>query len=325
LGSSRAALVTGASGFVGGHLVDALLADGWHVRCLVRKSSKTEWLPTNRVQLVYGGIDDPSALAMAVDGMTAVFHLAALTSAADPADYERTNVGGTERVIAAMRAQAADAMLVLCSSQAAAGPSREGRPVTERDTPVPIGPYGASKLGAERVVEGSGVRHVIVRPPAVYGPRDVDILAAFKMATAGLAVRLGPRNQQLSIVHVRDLAAGLLAAAAADAARGVYYVNGSNHAWEEIIHGIGDAVGRRPRVIPAPKPVGQTIAWGARAVARVTGVKPLLTPERIEDLTQPDWTCDDTRARRELGYAPAVSLADGLRETAMWYREQGWI
>jgi dihydroflavonol-4-reductase len=257
--------------------------------------------------------------------MTAVFHLAALTSAADPADYDRINVGGTVRVIEAMQAQAPEATLVLCSSQAAAGPSREGRPVTEWDTPAPIGPYGASKLAAERAVEGSGVRHVIVRPPAVYGPRDVDILTAFKMARAGLAVRLGPRNQQISIVHVRDLAAGIVTAATTDAARGVYYVSGSNHAWEEIIHGIGDAVGRRPRVIPAPRPVGQTIAWGARAMARVTGVKPLLTPERIQDLTQPDWTCDDTRARRELGYAPAISLADGLRETAAWYREQHWL
>ena len=322
---SRLALVTGASGFVGGHLVEALLANGWRVRALVRRSSQTKWLPTDRIELAYGSIDDPATLAPALDGVTTVFHLAALTSAANQSDYHRVNVGGTGQLLRAMSARAPEATIVLCSSQAAAGPSREGRPVTERDTPAPIGPYGASKLAAEQLVEASGIRHVIVRPPAVYGPRDVDILAAFKMARAGLAVRLGPRGQQLSLVHVRDLSVGLVAAATAESARGVYYVNGSNHPWEAVIASIGAAVGRSPFVLPAPRPLAHAVAWTSRALSRLTGAKPLLTPERIVDLTQPDWTCDDTRARRELGYSSAVMLDDGLRETAMWYREQGWL
>src|SRR5579862_6293146 len=114
-----------------------------------------------------------------------------------------------------MRATAPTASLVYVSSQSAAGPSREGRPITETDPPLPIGPYGESKLAAERLVIESELRHVIVRPPATYGPRDVDILFAFRLASAGIAVRVSSRGQKLSMVHVRDLVSGIVAAAAA--------------------------------------------------------------------------------------------------------------
>jgi nucleoside-diphosphate-sugar epimerase len=216
-------------------------------------------------------------------------------------------------------------MLVLCSSQSAAGPSREGRPITETDTPRPIGPYGESKLAAEQLVIGSDLRHIIIRPPAVYGPRDVDILFAFRLASAGIAVRVSSRGQKLSMVHVRDLAAGLVVAASAEHARGVYYMSGGTYAWEEIVHGIGIAVGRRPRIIVLPRPLVVATSWGNRLVARLIHAKPLLTPERVQDMIQPDWSCDDARARRELGYESSIPLDEGLAETAAWYRQAGWL
>jgi len=224
-----------------------------------------------------------------------------------------------------MRTAAPDATLVLCSSQSAAGPSREGRPITESDAPHPIGPYGDSKLAAEQLVIGSELRHIIVRPPAVYGPRDVDILFAFRLASAGIAVRVSSRGQKLSMIHVRDLAAGLVTAANAEHARGVYYVSGGTHAWEEIVQGIGVAVGRRARVIVVPRPLVVAAAWGNRLIARVIHAKPLLTPERVLDMVQPDWSCDDSRARRELGYESTIPLDEGLAETAAWYRQAGWL
>jgi dihydroflavonol-4-reductase len=317
--------VTGASGFVGGHLTDALLADGWRVRCLVRRNSNTRWLPTDRVEIVYGEVGTPSTLPDAVRGVDTVFHLAAVTSARERSEYTRINAGGTQAVIEAVQAEAPGAMLVLCSSQSAAGPSREGRPITEADTPRPIGPYGESKLAAEQLVIASELRHIIIRPPAVYGPRDVDILFAFRLASAGIAVRVSSRGQKLSMVHVRDLAAGLVAAASADHARGVYYVSGGTHAWEDIVRGIGVGVGRRARVIVLPRPLVVAAAWGNRLVARAIHAKPLLTPERVLDMIQPDWSCDDSRARRELGYASAIPLEEGLAETAAWYRQAGWL
>ena len=314
-------MVTGASGFVGGHLIEALLGDGWRVRALVRPSSRLRWIPTERVELATRGLDDPAAYT----GVDVVFHLAAVTAAVDTAEYARVNVDGTRQVLDAMRTAAPDAFMVFCSSQAAAGPSLNGRPATEVGPPAPIGPYGASKLAAERLLAASDCRHVVVRPPAVYGPRDVDILAAFKLARAGVAMRLGPSGQRLSLVHVRDLARGLMAAATAQHARGVYYVSGDTLAWESIIASIGVAVGRRPRVIPVPSLVPTTAGMVERAVSRLSGAKVLLTPERVLNLRQRDWSCDDARARRELGYAPAIDLATGFAETAAWYREQGWL
>lgn len=217
-----AALVTGASGFVGSHLVDALVEEGWRVRCLVRTTSRLRWLPRARVELAHGALNDPPALRAALEEARVIFHLAGLTSATSPARYAAVNVEGTRALVAAMRERAPGALLVHCSSLAAAGPSLDGRPLSESDPPRPIGPYGESKLAAERLVASSGLDHVIVRPPAVYGPRDADILAVFRLAARGLALRLGPRGQRLSLVHVRDLAHGLIDAAEHGTNRGVF-------------------------------------------------------------------------------------------------------
>jgi dihydroflavonol-4-reductase len=317
------ALVTGASGFVGGHLVDALLASGDRVRCLVRPSSDRRRLPAS-VECVLGTIDDASALASAVTGVDVVYHLAAITSAARPEDYDRVNRGGVVRVLEAMATHAPHARLVFASSLAAAGPARD-RPSTEEDPPSPLGPYGVSKANAERALAASVVESVIIRPPAVYGPWDRDILAAFRLAAWGIATRTGPPRQRLALIHAHDLARGFVAAGHVPGARGIYYVNGANHEWEEITAAIGAAVGRRPHVFPVPAIVLAAAGHAGRAWSRLVGGKPLLTPERVSDLVQANWTCDDTRARRELGYAPRVLLRDGMRDTATWYRAEGWL
>jgi nucleoside-diphosphate-sugar epimerase len=283
------------------------------------------WIPADRIEIAVGALDDGPALAAALADVSVVFHLAAVTAAIDPVEYTRVNVDGTRHLLAAMRTAAPQALVVYCSSQAAAGPSRGGRPMTEIDEPLPIGPYGASKLAAERLLAASDCRHVVVRPPAVYGPRDADILAAFRLARAGLAIRLGPSGQLLALIHVRDLARGLLAAASAPLARGVYYVSGHTVPWESLIASIGAAVARRPRVIPVPSFVPTAAGVAERTLSRLTGAKVLLTSERVLNLRQPDWSCDDTRARRELGYSPAIDLTTGFAETAAWYREQGWL
>ncbi len=318
------ALVTGASGFVGGHLVEALVAAGDEVRCLMRPRSDRQWLPA-AVELTAGSIEDTPSIERAVTGVDVVYHLAAVTSTADPADYDRVNRGGVVRLLEALAAQAPHARLVFCSSLAAGGPARAGRALTEADPPAPIGPYGASKAAAERVIEASGRSAVIVRPPAVYGPRDRDILAAFRLATRGLAIRTGPPGQHLALIHVHDLARALAQAGRTPGATGVYYVNGGNYAWEEITAAIGRAVGRRVHTAALPRLALSAAARGARAWARLTGTRPLLTPERALDLVQPAWTCDDARARRELGYQPTIPLERGTRETASWYRARGWM
>ncbi len=318
------AVVTGATGFVGSHLVEALLARGDRVRCLTRPTSDRRWLPPQVTQIP-GSLDDVDTLAKAVAGVDVVYHLAAVTSTAHPADYDHTNRGGVVRLLTALAARAPAARLVFCSSLAAGGPARAGRPLTETDPPSPVGPYGVSKARAEQEIATARIDAVIIRPPAVYGPRDRDVLAAFRLASRGLAVRTGPPAQQLALVHVADLVRALVSAGYTPRANGLYYVNGGNHSWEDIVSAMGDAVGRRPRVIPVPAPFVRGAGHAARIWARITGAKPLLTPERSWDLVQQSWTCDDARARGDLHYQPQVGLAEGMRVTAAWYREQGWL
>lgn len=317
------ALVTGASGFVGGHLVEALVASGYRVRCLVRPRSDRRWLDGVGVTYAVGAVDDVAAMRHALDGVDVVFHLAALTTAPRASDYDRVNHGGVVRLVEAMSGR--PARLVFCSSLAAGGPARAGRPLTEADPPAPIGPYGESKARAEHVVLAAGMQAVVVRPPAVYGPRERDILSAFRLASHGVAIRTGPPGQQLAMIHVSDLVRGLVAAGQSVTASGVYYVSGANHPWEEIVAAMGLAVGRTSRIIALPAPVLRAAAHAARAWARLSGAKAVLTPERALDLLQPAWTCDDARARRELGYTPRVTLAEGMRTTAEWYRSAGWL
>src|SRR5579863_3902805 len=246
------ALVTGASGFVGGHLVEALVAGGYRVRCLVRPQSDRRWLDSLGVSYAAGTVEDAGALRRAVDGVDVVFHLAALTTTARASEYDRINYGGVVRLVDAMAAR--PVRLVFCSSLAAGGPARAGRPLTEADPPAPIGPYGESKLRGEQVVLSGGVPAVVVRPSAVYGPRDRDVLAAFRLAARGLAIRTGPRGQQLAMIHVHDLAQGLAAAGRTAGAAGIYYVNGGNYLWDDINAAMGAAVGRHPLVLPLPTP-----------------------------------------------------------------------
>lgn len=322
----RVALVTGASGFIGSHLVEVLVARGWRVRCLVRRSSVLRWLPTDDVTLINGDIAVPGEdLERAVRNVSVVFHLAGLTSAVNEQSYTSANVEGMRNIVDAMRRAAPDALLVFCSSLAAAGPAPKRRPLNETDEPSPVSAYGRSKLTAERIVVESGLQYLIVRPPAVYGPRDTDILAAFRLAAHGLALRVAPESQQLSLVHAADLARGFVCAVEAEG-RGLYYMtDGMIHTWDAVMEYVARAVGRKPRVFAVPPGIADAISRAERLRGLLTGSKPLLTPDRIRELSAGDWTCDDTRARLDVDYESTITLPEGLRTTAEWYRSQGWL
>jgi len=215
IGGGRA-VVTGASGFVGGHLLEALVGAGIAARGVWRSTSDTRWVPS-QVERRTLALEHGTALREAVRDASVVFHLAAVTSSAREEDYTRVNVEGTRQVLEAVRATAPAARVVICSSLAAVGPARDGRPVREDDDPHPVSPYGRSKLAAEAVadeyVREHGLDVVVARPTAVYGPRDRDIFAVFRLVRVGIAVRVGPADQRLTMIHARDLAQGLLLAA----------------------------------------------------------------------------------------------------------------
>jgi len=317
--------VTGGNGFVGSHLIDALAGEGHTVRALVRDPANLRWLPRDKVEMIPGDLFDRDALTRGAQGADAIFHIAALLRARSEREMFRANLDGTRNVLDACLSSETPPALLLLSSQAAGGPSPSGRPTTEEDEPGPLSSYGRSKLAAERLLEENAARLPvrIVRAPAVYGPRDDAFLALFRYATRGLVPRPGGGGR-LSIIHVADLAQAMcLIAIRGD---GTYYVtDGELHEPNAILHAIGDAVGRRIRIVAVPSPIFIGAVWFWEWFARLAGGRSPMSSERAREAFASEWICSDGRARRELGYESRWSLSDGMKQTVEWYGCEGWI
>lgn len=326
------AFVTGGTGFVGSHLVERLLADGAEVRALVRSDPK--WLDGLDVTLVRGDLSDGAALRTGLDGVDAVYHVAGMTRARTQAALDRANVDGTRALLAAVQDAAPDARLLVTSSLEAMGPNgtdAEGRavPTTEADAPRPISMYGCSKAAMEAAVwsDRGDVWTTIVRPPAVYGPREADIFAMIQGASRGVFPIVGDGTApRLSLVHVRDLVDGMVRALQTDAADGETYFLGSTrgYSWSEVRAAIEAALGRRTLRLPVPTALMGAAGAVSEGVGRLVGTLPPLTRDKAE-AARHAWICATDKAERELGYQPAVGLAEGMAETVAWYRAAGWL
>ena len=205
--------LTGGSGFVGSHVADALLAAGYSVRALVRRPDDTGWLKGTRAEVVKGDVRDAATLPALVAGSAAVVHVAGKTSARNEAEYMAANAAGSANVVAAVRKSAPNAHVVLVSSQAAGGPSLNGNPVRSADPPRPVSSYGRSKLAGEGAVRNApGLSFTILRPSAVYGPRETAIRDLFVAASRGFVPVLAGGTPRIQMVYVGDVARAVLGA-----------------------------------------------------------------------------------------------------------------
>jgi len=326
------AVVSGSSGFIGSHLVDALLARGATVRALVRDGSAADALDPRVERSVVDLLDSRSVReATAWEGATHVFHLAGVTKRRTLAQFRDGNVVPTANLLAAAvaRGRGAPPRVVLVSSQAAAGPAvSANRPVREDDPPRPIEAYGVSKLEAEhaaRLHEGS-LPITIVRPAAVYGPRDGDFLRAFRLATRAIALHAIPRDHAFSIVHVADAVHALLLAAEHPAAVGrTYFVaNERPISWRELYAEMARAAGVSPRLeVRLPLPAIALAGLAGDAVSALTGWHSLANRHKTRLARPRWWLCDAARARGELGWRETRPLQQGIRETYLWYLQAG--
>jgi nucleoside-diphosphate-sugar epimerase len=322
--------VTGATGFVGSHLVDRLLERGRTVRCLVRPKSNLKYLKHPRIELAYGGLDDSTDWDRALESVESVYHVAGVTFARRPKDYFAVNHKGTEAILAAaVRRRGQIKRFVHISSLAAVGPGRDGKPVDEETDPAPITPYGRSKLMGEEAVRAVAdlLPATIVRPPAVYGPRDYAIFELIKSIARGLSPMIGRSDKLVSLVHARDLADGIILAGESDASVGRDYFISSEEVYSmrETAALVARLLGRRARTINIPKPVAFGAAVAAEAVSALTRRPPVINRDKVTDLSQPCWGCSIERAKRELGYRQRVPLEEGMRETIAWYKSEGWL
>jgi uncharacterized protein YbjT (DUF2867 family) len=306
LRSKSIVAVTGGTGFVGQAVVDEACRRGLSLRALARRGQA----PCEGVEWVRGDLADRAALAQLVAGAEAVLHIAGVVNTPDPMGFHLGNVTGTEALVEAAAAAGVQ-RLVFVSSLAAREPG--------------LSKYGQSKRHAEEVVQASGLDWTIVRPPAIYGPRDREILELFKAARLGV-VPLPPPGRA-SIVHVEDLARLLLALTPTGDAvsQRVFEPDDSREGgWShrELAKAIGAAVGRRVWAPHLPKSV---LGAAARLDRGLRRGKAKVTPDRVGYMVHPDWVSRPDKAPPAELWRAEIPTRDGLIETAAWYRQQGWL
>jgi nucleoside-diphosphate-sugar epimerase len=331
--------VTGGTGFVGSHLVTALLARGDDVVILARDPAKVERVFSGaaRPRVVRGDLSHPDAIREAASGAELVFHVAGLIAARGGPEFLSANAEGT-RLVANVTAQVAPDLkrFVYVSSLAAAGPSRRGEPLTEAVPPRPLTMYGRSKLAGEEAVATFDFPWTIIRPPVVYGPRDTEMFRVFRLASLGLAAVFGNGSQELSFIYVEDLVSALLRAGELRSPRGVYFAAHPEvvttrslvTAVHRAVRSVGlpePFAGGPPFILPIPGLMAKGGLWITERAAGLFGRATLLTVDKANEFLAEAWVCSPAAFQRDAIWQPEWDLARGLARTAAWYKQTGWL
>jgi 2-alkyl-3-oxoalkanoate reductase len=323
-------LITGATGFVGSHLAEILHRDGHALRALVRRGSRQDVLRGLGIELAEGSLEDPESLRRAAEGCSAVIHCAgAIKVRRGTGEFDEVNTAGTRRLLEACLA--ADASrFVLVSSLAAHGPAVSSVPRPVDAEAQPVSAYGRSKLAAEaealRFADRLSV--AVVRPPAIYGPRDVETFPFFRFASWGVLPIAGDGSSMVSLAYVTDVARALEQCATAKDLRSgsVYTVcDGGQYNWLEVMQGMAAVFGKRGRVLRLPLALFGGAARVGQLYGRLSGRPVMLGPDKVLELRQKYWICDNSRLHADLGFEPRVSLMEGLPLAVEWYRQNGWL
>ena len=320
--SARSVSVTGATGFVGWHLAEAFRDAGWPVSAVVRPGGGRA-LPEAVTPMP--AAFDAAALARAFEGRDLVVHCAGLIRARNDAAFDAVNVDGTRAVVEACNRTGA--ALVLISSLAAAGPGTPSHPRREGDPSAPVNAYGRSKWRSEQVVrDRARTPWTIVRPCAVYGPRDRGFLPLFRLARRGLFVQPTPAQMPFTLVDVGDLSRAVVLAASSPRAVGETFFVGhpQPQTTAQILGTLAQVYGRRyvPRGLPRP------LARAAAAIGDLAwrcGTKFVFDSGRYAEFKADGFVCSVERARALLEFTAQTSLADGFARTAAWYRDHRWV
>ncbi len=330
---SKTVLVTGATGFIGSVLVAYLRSAGYEVRIFLRPESDSRRASDLHARIFRGRYNDRASLRNALDGADMVIHLAGVTKSVDKEGFHRGNVMPVERMLEEIvKVNPGLERFVLVSSQAAAGPARSADAgVAESDAPGPVSAYGRSKLAGEAACLRwkDQVPVTIVRPPAVYGPGDRDVLQFFQLMKLRLMLAAGDgRKQRFSLIHVDDLVEGIMKAALSPSAAGetFFLTSPRGYSWDEFALAVQEELGvKRYLKIALPKILIRTLGAGMGAVGRLAGRPFLLNADKAAEMVQDYWVCSPAKAEKLLGFTASTTLEKGVRNTIAWYKMKGWL
>jgi nucleoside-diphosphate-sugar epimerase len=323
--------LTGASGFVGSHVLDALLDAHHEVSILLRRTSNTPFISRHlpSVTVHYGSLGEMEALKAAMTGCDAVIHCAGIIKALHPSDFYRVNQAGTRNVATAANA-CRDSVrhLIYISSLAVSGPGIPGCPAEETGEPRPVTVYGHSKgLGEVEVRGQSLVPWTILRPAAVYGPRDREFLAVFRQVKRRILPLISGAKRFLNLVYGPDVAAAVLCSLRNDRAMGRTFHVGAEPPCtdEELMEEIAVQLQVRPVRLRIPR-AGLSLACVLQEIlSKATGRPNMLSRQKLPELLASGWVCSTSRIREDLGFTAPTSLKEGIGRTIEWYRRQGWL
>ena len=323
-------LVTGGTGFIGSHLVEALLKRGDHVRCLLRKVGDLKWLKGLPIETAYGDCSDEPSLREAVKEVDQVIHLAGITKAVKEKTYFEINALGTKNLIqACLDNNPRIRKFIYLSSQAAAGPCRNGNKKKESDQCEPISPYGQSKRMGEELAlaHAQELPFLILRPCAVYGPRERDIYTFFKLVSKKVKPCLFGEDQHISLCYVDDIVQAILLGTRSQEPSGeIFFLSdGQDYRLEEVGDIMAQAMGINPICIRVPAWVITGMASFSEYFSKLSGKPPLLNRGKVEEVVQKNWVCDITKAKTALGFQPKISLLEGAKLTFEWYKKENWL
>ncbi|MEQ8355214.1 MAG: NAD(P)-dependent oxidoreductase [Kiloniellaceae bacterium] len=311
--------LTGGSGFVGGHILRRLLADGWRVKALTRRLGgppERGAVDAGTVTPVLGDLASKPALAELVTGADAVIHCAGLVAARRAGDFERVNTQGTANLLDALRAAGRSLRVIQISSLAAREPH--------------LSPYARSKRQAEDLLKqnATDLDWQILRPPVVYGPGDRATLPLFRQFARGLALR--PSGQgRFSMIYVDDLAAAAVCLLSDTPAPGQTLElddgTAEGYDWPAVLAAAERQFGRRIRALAVPQPAQRLAAALSQAGAAVTGRAPLLSQGKVNEISHPDWVCHGKTLGDCISWRPKVGLDEGFSKTIAWYKAAGWL
>lgn len=326
------AVITGANGFVGSHLADELLKQGYTVRCIVRKTSNLQWLKGKNVELMDLGLNNPDDLKAAFWDAHYIYHIAGTVKAPDEAGYFRGNVGLTQNVLEAVSRYGSGVKnVVVTSSLAAAGPAEIDKPIDESIICRPLSQYGRSKVAQEEVCRQyftqKQVPVSIIRPPIVYGERDTEVLLFFKIIQRHLLTMVGFSDKQISLVYIKDLVNGMILAAETPQAVGQTYfiASGEVFTWAEMGAVAAKLLHKKLLHIRVPHSLLYTVAGINHLWGKLSGNMPVVNLEKAKEMAQPAWTCSIEKAKTQLNYQPQYPAPLGFANTINWYRENKWL